>query len=80
MLNKQNRDLALEHIQKVGASVAGNPVGNFFMMSIKGFTGAQIGAALAAKKVHVAGANRWPEWPNQIRRRMSKVETQRPNW
>jgi len=34
------------------------------MMSVKGFTGAQVGAALAAKKVFVANAGRWPEWPN----------------
>ena len=42
-------------------------VGNFFMMKVKGMTAVEVGNALAAKKVHVAGATRWPEWPDQIR-------------
>jgi len=66
-LNKQNRDLALEHIQKVGASYIGTPVGNFFMLSIKGMTGAQVGTAFGAKKIQLAGANRWPSMPQHIR-------------
>jgi histidinol-phosphate/aromatic aminotransferase/cobyric acid decarboxylase-like protein len=37
------------------------------MMSIKGMTGAQVGQAFAAKKIMLAGANRWPEWPEHIR-------------
>lgn len=37
------------------------------MMSVKGMTAAQIGTAMAAKKVMLAGANRWPEWPQHIR-------------
>jgi histidinol-phosphate/aromatic aminotransferase/cobyric acid decarboxylase-like protein len=67
ILNKQNRDLALEHIKKVGASYLGNPVGNFFMLSVKGMTGAQVGTAMAAKKIQLAGANRWPSMPDHIR-------------
>ena len=39
---------------------------NFFMMSVKGMTGAQVGQAMAAKKIMLAG-NRWPEWPQHIR-------------
>jgi histidinol-phosphate/aromatic aminotransferase/cobyric acid decarboxylase-like protein len=37
------------------------------MMSVKGMTGAQVGEAMAAKKIMLAGANRWPEWPQHIR-------------
>jgi histidinol-phosphate/aromatic aminotransferase/cobyric acid decarboxylase-like protein len=37
------------------------------MMSVKGMTAVQVGDAMAAKKVHLAGATRWPEWPNHIR-------------
>ena len=64
-INKRNRDLAFEHIDKIGASYIPS-VSNFFMLSVKGMTGAQIGDAMAAKKVLLAG-NRWPEWPDQIR-------------
>ena len=59
------RDLAYEHIEKVGASYIPS-TSNFFMMSVKGMTGEQVGVAMAAKKVLLAG-NRWPEWPNHIR-------------
>jgi len=65
-INTRNRDLAFEHMQKIGVSYI--PSGsNFFMISIKGFTAAQIGAQMASKKVQIAGANRWPEWPDRIR-------------
>jgi histidinol-phosphate/aromatic aminotransferase/cobyric acid decarboxylase-like protein len=64
-INKRNRDLAFEHIDKIGASYIPS-VSNFFMLSVKGMTGAQIGDAMAAKKVLLAG-NRWPEWPDHIR-------------
>ena len=30
-------------------------------------TGAQVSEAIAAKKIVLAGANRWPEWPQHIR-------------
>jgi histidinol-phosphate aminotransferase len=64
-INKRNRELAYEHIEKVGASYIPS-TSNFFMMSVKGMTGAQVGEAMAAKKVMLAG-NRWPEWPEHIR-------------
>jgi histidinol-phosphate/aromatic aminotransferase/cobyric acid decarboxylase-like protein len=65
-INKKNRELAFEHMDKIGVSYI-PAVSNFFMMSIKGFTAAQIGTQMAAKKVMLAGANRWPEWPDRIR-------------
>jgi histidinol-phosphate aminotransferase len=65
-INKRNRDLAFEHMEKIGVSYIPS-VSNFFMISIPGFTGAQIGTAMAAKKVMLAGANRWLEWPDRIR-------------
>jgi histidinol-phosphate aminotransferase len=64
-INKRNRELAYEHIEKVGASYIPS-TSNFFMMSVKGMTGEQVGVAMAAKKVLLAG-NRWPEWPEHIR-------------
>ena len=65
-INKKNRDLAFEHMEKIGVSYIPS-MSNFFMMSVKGMTAAQIGTAMAAKKVMLAGANRWPEWPDHIR-------------
>jgi histidinol-phosphate aminotransferase len=64
-INKRNRDLAFEHIEKVGASYIPS-TSNFFMMSVKGMKGEQFGQAMAAKKILLAG-NRWPEWPEHIR-------------
>ncbi len=64
-INKRNRDLAFEHIEKLGASYIPS-TSNFFMMSVKGMTGPQIGEAMAAKKIMLAG-NRWPQWPEHIR-------------
>ena len=64
-INRKNRDLAFEHIEKLGAAyIPSNS--NFFMMSVKGMTGTQIGEAMAAKKIMLAG-NRWPQWPEHIR-------------
>jgi histidinol-phosphate aminotransferase len=62
---KKNRELAFEHIEKIGASYIPS-YSNFFMLSVKGMTGAQVGDAMAKKKVLLAG-NRWPEWPDYIR-------------
>jgi histidinol-phosphate aminotransferase len=65
-INKRNRELAFEHLDKLGVSYI--PSGtNFFMMSVKGMKAEQVGQAMAAKKIMLAGANRWPEWPNHIR-------------
>ena len=65
-INKKNRDRACEHMEKLGVSFIPS-VSNFFMMSVKGMTAAQVGTAMAAKKVMLAGANRWAEWPQHIR-------------
>ena len=64
-INKKNRDYTWEHLEKVGVSYIPS-TSNFFMMSVKGMTGAQVGQAMAAKKIMLAG-NRWPEWPEHIR-------------
>ena len=64
---QQNRAMTYETMDKLSAVSYIPTVGNFFMMSVKGMTGAQVGDAMAAKKVHLAGSNRWPEWPNHIR-------------
>ncbi len=64
-INKRNRDYTYEALDKLGVSYIPS-VSNFFMMSVKGMTGAQVGTAMAAKKIILAG-NRWPEWPQHIR-------------
>jgi histidinol-phosphate/aromatic aminotransferase/cobyric acid decarboxylase-like protein len=64
-INKKNRDLAFEHLDKMGVAYIPS-TSNFFMMAVKGMKGADVGEAMAAKKVMLAG-NRWPEWPNHIR-------------
>jgi histidinol-phosphate aminotransferase len=65
-INKKNRELAFEHLDKLGVSYIPSHT-NFFMMSVKGMTGDQVGQAMAAKKIQLAGAGRWPEWPQHIR-------------
>lgn len=65
-INKKNREYAMEQMDKLGVTYIPS-VGNFFMMSVKGMTGAQVGAAMSAKKIQLAGANRWPSMPNHIR-------------
>jgi histidinol-phosphate aminotransferase len=64
-INKKNRDLAFEHMDKLGVAYIPSH-SNFFMMAVKGMTGPQVGEAMAAKKILLAG-NRWPEWPEHIR-------------
>ena len=64
-INKRNRDLAFEQLDKIGVDYIPS-VSNFFMMSVKGMSGAEVGKAMAAKKVMLAG-DRWPEWHNHIR-------------
>jgi histidinol-phosphate/aromatic aminotransferase/cobyric acid decarboxylase-like protein len=65
-INKRNRQYTYETMDKLGVSYIPSQ-SNFFMMSVKGMTGAQVYQAMAAKKVMLAGAGRWPEWPQQIR-------------
>jgi histidinol-phosphate/aromatic aminotransferase/cobyric acid decarboxylase-like protein len=65
-INKRNRDVAFEHLERIGVSYIPS-MSNFFMMSVKGMTGEQVGSAMAAKKVLLANASRWPEWPQHIR-------------
>jgi histidinol-phosphate/aromatic aminotransferase/cobyric acid decarboxylase-like protein len=65
-INRKNRERAYEQMDKLGVSYIPSEA-NFFMMSVKGMTAAQVGTAMAAKKVMLAGANRWPEWPQHIR-------------
>ena len=65
-INKRNRDLAFEQLDKLGVTYIPS-VSNFFMMSVKGMTAEQVHEAMAAKKIMLAGANRWPEWPDHIR-------------
>lgn len=64
-INKKNRELAFAHMDKLGVTYTPS-VANFFMMSVKGMTGPQVGEAMKEKKINLAG-NRWPEWPNHIR-------------
>ena len=65
-INKKNREYAMEKMDKLGVTYIPS-VGNFFMMSVKGMTGAQVGTAMAAKKIQLAGATRWPSMPQHIR-------------
>ena len=65
-VNKKNRERAYEQMDKLGVSYIPS-VSNFFMMSVKGMTAAQVGTAMAAKKIMLAGASRWAEWPQHIR-------------
>ncbi|HEY3838962.1 MAG TPA: aminotransferase class I/II-fold pyridoxal phosphate-dependent enzyme [Bryobacteraceae bacterium] len=64
-INKRNRDLAFEHMEKLGVAYIPSH-SNFFMMAVKGMTGPQVGEAMGKKKILLAG-NRWPEWPEHIR-------------
>jgi histidinol-phosphate/aromatic aminotransferase/cobyric acid decarboxylase-like protein len=64
LINKRNRDLAFEHLEKAGVSYI--PSGtNFFMMEVKGMTGQQVGAAMASHKVQIGRT--WQEWPQMVR-------------
>jgi histidinol-phosphate/aromatic aminotransferase/cobyric acid decarboxylase-like protein len=72
-INKKNRDYTFEYLDKAGVSYIPSHT-NFFMMSVKGMTGAQVGTAMAKKKIQLAGAGRWPEWPQQIRVTVGTME------
>jgi histidinol-phosphate aminotransferase len=63
-INKKNRDLAFEFLQKKGVRYI-NSGTNFFMMEVKGMTGMQVNAAMATKKVHIGRT--WAEWPEMVR-------------
>ena len=63
-INKKNRDLAFEFLQKKGVRYI-NSGTNFFMMEVKGMTGAQVGTAMRAKKVQIGRV--WQEWPEMVR-------------
>jgi len=65
-INRKNRELAFEQLEKTGVSYIPSE-SNFFMMSMKGLTAEQIYTAFEKKKIILGGANRWPEWPNHIR-------------
>jgi len=63
-INKKNRDLAFEQLEKLGVTYI--PSGtNFFMMQVKGMTGQQVNTAMAAKKVLIGRV--WQEWPQMVR-------------
>jgi len=63
-INKKNRDLAFEFLQKKGVRYI-NSGTNFFMMEVKGMTGMQVNAAMATHKVHIGRT--WAEWPEMVR-------------
>jgi len=63
-INKKNRDLAFEHLEKLGVRYI--PSGtNFFMIEVKGMKGQEVGTAMAAKKVMIGRV--WQEWPEMVR-------------
>jgi len=63
-INKKNRELAFEHLDKVGVSYVPS-VTNFFMMTVKGFTGAQVASGLQKYKVQIGRI--WQEVPQMAR-------------
>jgi histidinol-phosphate aminotransferase len=63
-INKKNRELAFEHLEKIGVKYI--PSGtNFFMMEVKGMAGQEVGTAMAANKVRIGRV--WAEWPQMVR-------------
>ena len=63
-INKKNRDLAFEHLEKVGVSYIPS-LTNFFMIQVKGMTGQQVGTAMMQHKVAIGRV--WQEWPQMVR-------------
>jgi histidinol-phosphate aminotransferase len=63
-INKKNRDLAFELLQKKNIRYI-NSGTNFFMMEVKGMNGMQVNTAMAAHKVHIGRT--WKEWPEMVR-------------
>ena len=63
-INKKNRELAFEHLEKVGVKYI--PSGtNFFMIEVKGMTGQQVNTEMAKNKVMIGRV--WPVWPQMVR-------------
>jgi histidinol-phosphate aminotransferase len=62
--NKKNRDLAFEHLEKVGVKYIPS-VTNFFMIEVKGMTGSQVNTAMGQHKVMIGRV--WQEWPQMVR-------------
>ena len=70
-INKKNRDLAFEHMEKVGVKYI--PSGtNFFMLEVKGMTGAQVNTAMGQHKVQIGRV--WQEWPQMVRATVGTYE------
>lgn len=63
-INKKNRDLAFEFLQKKGIRYIDSQT-NFFMMEVKGMNGAEVNQAMAKYKVHIGRT--WQEWPEMVR-------------
>jgi histidinol-phosphate/aromatic aminotransferase/cobyric acid decarboxylase-like protein len=63
-INKKNRDLAFEHLEKVGVKYIPS-VTNFFMIEVKGMPGAQVNTAMMQHKVAIGRV--WQEWPQMVR-------------
>ncbi len=63
-INKKNRELAFEFLQKNNIRYI-NSGTNFFMMEVKGMSGMQVNTAMAAKKVYIGRT--WKEWPEMVR-------------
>jgi histidinol-phosphate/aromatic aminotransferase/cobyric acid decarboxylase-like protein len=62
--NKQNREIAFEHLDKIGVRYI--PSGtNFFMMEVKGMKGQDVNTAMAKNKVMIGRV--WQEWPEMVR-------------
>jgi histidinol-phosphate/aromatic aminotransferase/cobyric acid decarboxylase-like protein len=63
-INKKNRDLAFEHLEKSGVRYIPS-LTNFFMIQVKGMTGEQVRMAMAQHKVQIGRF--WNEWPEMVR-------------
>ena len=63
-INKKNRDLAFEHLEKVGVTYIPS-LTNFFMIQVKGMTGQQVNTAMMQHKVAIGRV--WQEWPQMVR-------------
>ena len=74
-INRRNRDFIFEHLDKAGVSYIASTA-NFFMMSVKGMSGAQVASAMSAKKVEIA-SRRWPEWPQHVRVTVGSMDDMR---